>query len=60
MFRFTLLWTLICVVGTHLVAASYAMAVQYRNWKVIWLVPIVYALIGGVEAAMAGSVTGGL
>lgn len=59
-FRFTLIWTIICVVGVHLVAAFYAMAVQYRNWKLIWLVPIVYALIGGVEAIMAGSVVGGL
>ena len=60
MWRFTLFWTLLCVVGVHLVAAGYACAMQYRNWKIIWFVPIIYVLIGGIEALIAGNVVGGL
>ncbi|KAK4986824.1 hypothetical protein LTR50_005035 [Elasticomyces elasticus] len=60
MWRFTLLWTLIIVVATHLVAAGYAMITQWRSWKVIWIVPVIYGLVGGVEALIAGSVVGGL
>ena len=60
MWRFTLLWTLICVIGVHLIAAGYAMLVQYKNWKIIWIVPIIYGIIGGIEALIAGSVVGGL
>ncbi|GAB1728624.1 hypothetical protein NU195Hw_g1426t1 [Hortaea werneckii] len=60
MFKFTLYWTLICVVGVHMVAASYACAIQWKNWKVIWVVPIIYLIIGGVEAVIAGSVVGGV
>ncbi|KAI6858892.1 hypothetical protein KC343_g15580 [Hortaea werneckii] len=60
MFKFTLYWTLICVVGVHMVAASYACAIQWKNWKVIWVVPIIYLIIGGIEAVIAGSVVGGV
>jgi len=60
MWRFTLYWTLICVTGVHLVAASYACAMQYRSWKIIWIVPIIYTVIGGTEAVIAGNITGGL
>ena len=41
-------------------AAGYACVIQYRNWKVIWVVPIVYLIIGGIEALIAGNVVGGL
>jgi hypothetical protein len=58
--RFTLYWTLICVVGVHMVAAAYAVAMQYRNWRIIWVVPLVYLLVGGVEGAIAGNAVGGL
>ncbi|PIA94258.1 hypotheticalsprotein [Cercospora beticola] len=58
MWRFTLYWTLICVGGVHLIAAAYACAMQWRNWKVIWIVPLVYAVIGATEAVIAGCVTG--
>lgn len=58
--RFTLLWTIIVVVAVHLVAAAYAMAVQWRNWKIIWIVPIIFGIIGGIEALIAGNVVGGL
>lgn len=60
MWRFTLYWTLICVVGVHMAAAGYAVAIQWRNWKFIWIAPVVYLLIGGVEALIAGNVVGGL
>lgn len=36
------------------------MIVQWRNWKVIWIVPIVFGLISGLEATIAGSIVGGL
>jgi hypothetical protein len=60
MWRFTFFWTLICVVGVHMAAAGYTCVIQYRNWKVIWVVPIVYVIIGGIEAMIAGNVVGGL
>jgi hypothetical protein len=60
MFRFTLLWTLMDVIGIHLIAAMYAMAVQWRNWKLIWITPVVFGIIGGIEALIAGSVVGGV
>ncbi|KAH0394149.1 hypothetical protein KCU89_g11665, partial [Aureobasidium melanogenum] len=41
-------------------AAAFAMAIQWRNWKLIWLVPIVFGFIGAVEAIIAGNVVGGL
>jgi hypothetical protein len=28
------------------------------NWKFLWLVPIVYAIVAGVEALFAGSIVG--
>ncbi|KIW02414.1 uncharacterized protein PV09_06232 [Verruconis gallopava] len=58
--RFTVLWTLLFYAAVHLVAAAYAMVIQRKNWKVIWIVPLVYAVMGGSEAFIAGSITGGL
>ncbi|KAF2481725.1 hypothetical protein BDY17DRAFT_317476 [Neohortaea acidophila] len=58
--RFTLYWTLICVVGVHIAAAGYACMIQWRNWKVIWAVPVLYTVVGGIEAVIAGNVVGGL
>lgn len=60
MWRYTLFWTLICGVAVHMTAAGYAVVVQYKNWKIIWVVPIIYLLIGGFEALIAGNVVGGL
>jgi hypothetical protein len=59
-FLFTLYWTLICVVGVHLAAAGYACLIQYRNWKIIWIAPIVFGIVGAVEAVIAGGIVGGL
>ena len=58
--RFTLLWTIISVIGVHLVAAGYACMMQWRNWKLIWIAPVVYGVVGAVEALIAGNVVGGL
>nr|POE79911.1 uncharacterized protein CFP56_07977 [Quercus suber] len=58
--RFTLYWTLICVGGIHLVAASYAVIVQAKNWRLVWVVPVVFLIIGAIEATIAGNVVGGL
>ncbi|KAF4553400.1 Hypothetical protein D9617_7g031270 [Elsinoe fawcettii] len=58
--RFTLLWTIISVTGVHIVAALYACLIQWRNWKIIWVVPIIYTVIGGIEAIIAGNVVGAL
>ncbi|KAF2144127.1 uncharacterized protein K452DRAFT_153465 [Aplosporella prunicola CBS 121167] len=58
--RFTFTWTLICFGAVHLATAGYAVVVQWRNWRVIWIVPLLYAIIGGIEAIIAGSIVGGL
>lgn len=60
MWRFTFFWTLIFVLGVHLAASTYACAMQYRNWKFIWIAPVVFVIIGGIEAVIAGNVVGGL
>ena len=44
----------------HMVVALWACAVQWRNWKVIWIAPVVYAVVGGIEGMIAGSIVGGL
>lgn len=56
--RFTLFWTILIFEASHLAASAYAVAVQWKNWKIMWVVPIVYMVVGGVEAVMAGSVVG--
>lgn len=60
MWRFTLYWTLIIVGGVHLIASGYACAMQWRNWKLIWIAPLIYAVLGTTEALIAGNVVGGL
>lgn len=60
MWLYTLNWTLICVIGVHMIAAMWAIMNQLKNWKIIWIVPIIYMVIGGIEALIAGCVTGGL
>ena len=58
--KFTVIWTLIFYEGVHLATSGYAVAIQWRNWKIIWLAPVVFLIIGGIEAMIAGSVIGGL
>jgi hypothetical protein len=60
--RFTLLWTLITFALSHLAAAAIALAMQVghrrSNWKYLWLVPLGYVVVAGVEALVAGSIVG--
>ncbi|KAK8253442.1 hypothetical protein IWZ00DRAFT_567988 [Phyllosticta capitalensis] len=58
--RFTLTWTLLFFGAVHLATSAYAVIVQWRNWEVIWIVPVIYCVIGGIEAVIAGSIVGGL
>ena len=60
--RFTLLWTLIMYALFHLTAATLAVCMQLKRgtpaWKYVWIIPVVYALIAGIEALLAGSFVG--
>lgn len=56
--RFTFFWTLIVFEACHIAASSYALAVQWRNWKKMVSVVAVYTVLAGFEALMAGSVVG--
>lgn len=56
--RFTLFWTLILYAGTHALVAGFAVAVQWRNYKRMWAVPLIYMLVSGFEALLAGSLVG--
>ena len=56
--KFTLYWTLIIFGAAHLSVAICAFAMQWRQWRIMWAVLIVYALIGCVEALFAGSIVG--
>ncbi|KAJ5605996.1 hypothetical protein N7510_008777 [Penicillium lagena] len=56
--RFTLYWTLIFYAATHLTVAAYAVLVHCRNWNIIWIVPLVYSIVAGVEGLLAGSIVG--
>lgn len=58
--RYTLLWTIIDVLGVHCVASAYAVALQTKTFKIVWVVPFVFGLIGALEAVIAGNVVGGL
>ena len=56
--RFTLYWTLWIYGTCHVAVSTYALIIQWRNWKVLWIVPMIYVLIAGIEAILAGSVVG--
>lgn len=56
--RFTLYWTLIIYAAAHLGAVLCAVTMQWRNWKLVWGMPLVYGVIGGLESVLAGSVVG--
>ena len=46
----------------HLVVAAWAVAMQLgknkKAWKYVWIIPLVYALLAGIEGLMAGSFVG--
>lgn len=60
--RYTLLWTLIVFAVVHMSAAGYAVCMQMgrgkSSWKYVWIIPMVYAVVAGLEALMAGSLVG--
>lgn len=58
--RFTLYWTLAFYAAIHLAASLYACMMQWRSWRVIWIAPVVFLLIAGLEGIIAGSIVGGL
>ncbi|KAL2127676.1 hypothetical protein VTI74DRAFT_10324 [Chaetomium olivicolor] len=62
MWKFTLFWTLILYGLFHLGAVGVAVLMhggkRSSNWKYLWLVPVVYALIAGAEALIAGTLVG--
>ena len=60
--RHTILWTLILYAVFHLTVAAFAVLMQLgkgkRAWQYVWIIPLVYTLIAGVEALLAGSIVG--
>jgi len=58
--RFTLIWTMLFFGAMHLVVAFWACVAQWRNWKIVWIAPLIYAVVGGLEGLIAGSIVGGL
>lgn len=60
--RYTLLWTLIVFAIVHLAVAAWAVLMQIgkgnRAWQYAWAIPLLYALVAGVEALLAGSIIG--
>ncbi|KAH6897216.1 hypothetical protein B0T10DRAFT_557050 [Thelonectria olida] len=59
--RFTLIWTLLLYAVFHMGAvltAWFTHGSKKSSWKYLWAVPVVYLVMAGVEAVMAGSVVG--
>lgn len=56
--RFTLFWTLLVYGAVHLAASAYAMVMQKKNRRFIWVIPVIYMIVAGIEAVLAGSVVG--
>ena len=56
--RFTLYWTFIFYAITHWSVVAWAMIMQCRNWKICWVLPLFYSVIGGIEALLTGSIVG--
>lgn len=46
----------------HLVVAFYAVLMQIGKgksaWQYVWIIPLVYAIVAGIEAILAGSFVG--
>lgn len=40
--------------------AGYSVLTHLKSIKVIWVVPVIYAFVGGAEAFIGGSCVGGL
>lgn len=44
--------------AVYLTASAHAVMMQRGNWKIAWIIPVVFAVVGGLEAMLAGSVVG--
>jgi hypothetical protein len=46
----------------HFIVAAFAVLMQVakgkRAWQYVWMIPLIYALVAGVEALLAGSIVG--
>ena len=60
--RFTLIWTLLLFASFHAVVAIYAILMQVGKgksaWQYVWIIPLAYAFVAGIEAVLAGSIIG--
>ncbi|TWU75789.1 hypothetical protein ED733_003754 [Metarhizium rileyi] len=59
--KFTVLWTLITYMFFHVGAvlvAFFSHGLNKGSWRFLWAVPIIYLLIAGIEAVIAGSIVG--
>jgi hypothetical protein len=59
--RFTLIWTLIIYALFHLGAVFVTVFThgwKKNAWRYLWAVPVVYLVMAGVEAVVAGSLVG--
>lgn len=59
--RFTLLWTLIIYAVFHMGAVLVAMFThgwKKSSWRYLWAIPVIYLVMAGLEAVMAGSIVG--
>lgn len=54
--RFTLLWTLIVYAAFHITSGFYGFVMHRR--KAALAFPLLFAVVGGIEATFAGSVVG--
>jgi hypothetical protein len=60
--RYTLLWTLIIFAVFHMAVAGFAVLMQLGKgkhaWQYVWIIPLFYSAVAGVEALLAGSIVG--
>lgn len=59
--RFTVIWTLVVYALFHLAAVIIAVLThgwRISSWKYLWAIPVVYLVIAGLEAILAGSIVG--
>lgn len=58
---FTVIWTLVMYWSFHMGAVLIAFFTHGWNkssWKYLWAVPVVYMVMAGLEALLAGSIVG--
>lgn len=58
---FTLLWTLIIYEVFHLGAVLVALfthGLKKSSWRYLWALPVIYLVVAGLQAVMAGSIVG--